>query len=152
VTEAHHRPDDLLVIGYGNELRRDDGVGPKLARAVAEKNWPGVSIIACHQLTPELAEPISRVHAVVFVDATADGSTEVRARDLTVEPGAQIMTHAADPQSLLALAWQVFAACPRAWWVTIPVTDLGFGDMLSPLAQRGLETALEKVHELRLSL
>ena len=26
----------LLVIGYGNELRRDDGVGPSLARRVAD--------------------------------------------------------------------------------------------------------------------
>jgi hydrogenase maturation protease len=45
---------DLLVIGYGNELRSDDGVGPRVARAVAEWRLPGVEAIAVHQLTLEL--------------------------------------------------------------------------------------------------
>ncbi|HEY9173382.1 MAG TPA: hydrogenase maturation protease, partial [Verrucomicrobiae bacterium] len=55
---------DLLVIGYGNTLRRDDGIGPKVAEAVAELNLPGVRSLACPQLTPELAEPIAHAKRV----------------------------------------------------------------------------------------
>src|SRR5262249_51109422 len=59
----------LLVIGYGNELRGDDGVGPAAARAVAAWAEPCVQAIATHQLTPELADAIAGAEEVVFVDA-----------------------------------------------------------------------------------
>lgn len=139
---------DLLVIGYGNELRCDDGVGPKVAAALDELNLPGVHALVCHQLTPELAEPISAARAVVFVDAAVDDSTEVQLRKLEPVEGAPLTAHASDPRSLLALGRQLFGRCPLAWWLTIPVEDLGFGERLSPLAQRGFATALAELRRL----
>ena len=62
----------FLVIGYGNELRGDDAVGPEVARCVAEWRRPEVVGIAVHQLTPELAVALSEVAVVIFVDACAD--------------------------------------------------------------------------------
>lgn len=138
----------LLVIGYGNTLRSDDGVGPRVAAAVDELGLPGVAALVRHQLTPELAEPISSARAVVFVDAAADASTEVRLRPLEPADGAQLMAHAADPRSLLAFAQQLFGRCPPAWWLTIPVENLGFGEELSPVARRGCEIALDKIRTL----
>jgi hydrogenase maturation protease len=139
---------DFLVIGYGNTLRSDDGVGAKVAAAVAELALPGVVALVRHQLTPELAEPISGARAVVFVDAAVDASTEVQVRQLEPAEAAQLMAHAADPRSLLAFAQQLFGRCPPAWWLTIPVENLGFGEELTPLARRGYETALEKIRTL----
>ena len=139
---------DFLVIGYGNTLRSDDGVGAKVAAAVAELALPGVTVLVRHQLTPELAETISEARAVIFVDAAADASTEVQVRRLEPAGGAQLMAHAADPRTLLALAKQLFGRCPPAWWLTIPVENLEFGEELSPLARRGFETALEKIRAL----
>ena len=130
---------ELLVIGYGNTLRGDDGVGPRVAEAVEKLNLPGVRTLVCQQLSPEHADPISRVRKVVFVDAivntddkwqvTSDGKTwqatsgrkschpspdtcHVQFRKL--EPGAtsQLMAHAADPRTMLALA-ATFSATRR---------------------------------------
>lgn len=139
---------DFLVIGYGNTLRSDDGVGAKVAAAVAELALPGVVALVLHQLAPELAESISEARAVVFVDAAVDASSKVQIRQLAPAEGAQLMAHAADPRSLLAFAQQLFGRCPPAWWLTIPVENLAFGEELSPLARRGYETALEKIQEL----
>ena len=139
---------DFLVIGYGNTLRSDDGVGAKVAAAVAELALPGVVALVHHQLTPELAEPISGARAVVFVDAAVDAATEVQVRTLEPAEGAQLMAHAADPRSLLAFARELFGRCPPAWWLTIPVENLEFGEELSPLARRGYEIALEKIRAL----
>ncbi len=139
---------DFLVIGYGNTLRSDDGVGAKVAAAVNELALSGVAVLVLHQLTPELAETISGARAVVFVDAAVDAATEVQVRQLEPAEGAQLMAHAADPRSLLAFAQQLFGRCPPAWWLTIPVENLEFGEELSPLARRGYETALEKIQEL----
>ena len=138
----------FLVIGYGNTLRSDDGVGARVAAAVAELNLPGVVALVRHQLTPELAETISEARMVVFVDAAVDAATEVQVRRLEPADGAQLMAHAADPKTLLAMAKQLFGRCPPAWWLTIPVENLEFGEELSPLARRGYETALVKIRAL----
>jgi hydrogenase maturation protease len=143
-----NRPAGFLVIGYGNPLRCDDGVGPKVAEAVEALQLPGVRTLVCQQLSPEHAEPISRARVVVFVDAAMDTPMEVQLRKL--EPGetSQLMAHAADPRTMLALARDVFGHAPEAWWLTIPAVKLGFGTDFSPAAQRGFEVALEKIKEL----
>lgn len=139
---------NLLVIGYGNTLRRDDGVGIKVAEAVAELGLAGVSVITRHQLVPELAEPISQARTVIFVDATAASLLPVELR--TVEPAAaaQILVHAADPGTLLALAREIFNRHPSAWTLAIPGDDFGFGDGLSSLAEAGFHAALAQIKTL----
>jgi len=146
MTTQRQQPDArLLVIGYGNTLRRDDGVGPKVADAIEGLGLPGVSVLACPLLTPELAEPISRAERVIFVDAAVDAPLEVHRRGVEPAASAQVMAHAASPATLLALARDVFGHAPQAWLLTIPVTELGIGEALSPLAQRGFELAIEEV-------
>ncbi len=139
---------EMLVIGYGNTLRRDDGVGPKVAEAVEAQKLPGVRVIVCHQLTPELAAPVSQARAVVFVDADAKSKGGVELREIEAGDAGQILAHATDPHSLLALAKKIFGRSPKAWALAIPVEDLGFGDGLSPRAAAGFEVALKQIQSL----
>jgi hydrogenase maturation protease len=136
---------DLLVIGYGNTLRRDDGAGPRVAEAVAALKLPGVRTIACHQLSPEQADDIARARAVIFVDASVEAPAETELR--RIEPGetTQLMAHAADPRTMLALARDVFGHAPRAWLLTIPVVKMGFGETLAPETQHHLEKAVHQI-------
>ena len=143
--EQQESPEGLLVIGYGNTLRRDDGVGPGVAEAVAGLALPGVRTLACPLLTPELAEAVSQAHVAIFVDAAVDAPREVQLRTLAPAGSSQVMAHAASPATLLALARDVFGHAPEAWWLTIPVEDLGIGEELSPLARRGFEIAVREV-------
>ena len=142
----------VLVIGYGNELRSDDGVGPKVAAEVAEWNVPGIKAIICHQLTPELTNPIASATHVVFVDAALGAGDMVQCREIEPEENSQVMTHAANPASLLALTKQAFRRCPPASWLTIPVLDADFGEELSPLAREGFNIAPEKIRSLANSI
>ena len=120
-------------------------MGPKVADAVAALALPGVRSLACPLLTPELADPISRARVAIFVDAAVDAPREVQLRMLAPADTSQIMAHAASPATLLALARDVFGHAPEAWWLTIPAEDLGIGEELSPLAQRGLEIAVAEI-------
>ena len=140
-------PAGLFVVGYGNTLRRDDGVGPKVAEAVAALGLPGVRALACPLLTPELAEAVSRSALVIFVDAAVDAPREVQMRKLAPAASSQLMAHAASPATLLALARDVFGHAPQAWLLTIPIEDLSIGETLSPLAQRGLDLAVAEVKQ-----
>ena len=146
-TEEQDLADGLLVIGYGNTLRRDDGVGPKVAEVVEGLALPGVRTLACPLLTPELAEAVSQARLVIFVDAAVDAPREVQLRKLAPADSPQIMAHAANPATMLALARDVFGHAPEAWWLTIPVQNLGIGDDFSPLAHRGFEIAVQEVRK-----
>jgi hydrogenase maturation protease len=135
----------VLIIGYGNTLRGDDGVGPRVAEAVGGLNLPGVRTLMCPLLTPELADPISRVDRVIFVDAAVDAPQEVQWRKLQPKESSQLMAHAADPRTMLALARDVFGHVPEAWWLTIPAVELGFCDQFSPAVRRDFETAVKQI-------
>src|ERR1700730_10395204 len=60
----------IVVIGYGNTLCGDDGIGPNVAETLSGEIKDGsVDFYAVRQLTPELSEAISRADAVIFIDA-----------------------------------------------------------------------------------
>ncbi len=142
--------DNLLVIGYGNTLRSDDGVGARVAEAVANLGLPGVGTHACTQLTPELAEIVSKAGAVIFVDVAADGPVaHPILRRLEPADSSRTLSHSADPRTLLALARDVYGRAPEAWCLMVPAENIGFGDELSPIARQGLKEAVRKIRDLR---
>jgi hydrogenase maturation protease len=147
-SQTTNQPAGFLVIGYGNTLRGDDGVGPRVAEAIEKLNLPGVRTLICQQLSPEYADPVSRAHTVIFVDAAVDAPKEVQLRKLEPGESSQLMAHAADPRTMLALARDVFGHAPQAWWLTIPAVKLDFSESLTPEAQRGFAEAVEKIREL----
>lgn len=143
--EVSPAPEGTLVLGYGNTLRSDDGVGPRTAEAVAALALPGVRTLTCDLLTPELAEAISRARLVFFVDASVEAPREVQVRRLEPNPTCQVMAHAADPRTMLALARDVYGHAPDAWWITVPVENLGVGCELSSFAEERMKEAVRAV-------
>jgi Ni,Fe-hydrogenase maturation factor len=119
-----------------------------MAEAVAALNLPGVRTLVCPLLTPELADPISKAGVVIFVDAAVDAPHEVRLRELDPAGSAQIMAHAADPRTMLALARDVFGHAPKAWWLTIPAVNFEFGETFSEETQQGFASAMETIRSL----
>ena len=156
---------NILVIGYGNELRSDDGLGPKIAAAIEQEHMAGVQVITAHQLTPELAEPISAADAVIFIDAAIQRLDRVKGEGLdpsvvvrVLSPGgvgspeAQFRAHGNTPELLMGLAVRLFGKCPPGWSITVPAADFGFGETLSASAQAAVPLALLKFQELWRSL
>lgn len=138
-------PPDVLVIGYGNPLRGDDGLGPAVAEAIGAQDLPGVRVLVVHQLTPELAADLTEVQLAVFVDAAVGGEPVTAAR-LQCDTTEDVMTHAPDPRCLLVFARAVYGRVPEAWLVTVAGVDFGYRDDLTPA---GLENALEAVDYIR---
>lgn len=139
--------EPALVIGYGNELRRDDGAGPRVCRELEARRPPGVQIRIVHQLTPELAEPLAGARLAVFVDAAAGGDG-VQCKPVTGSSGTLTLGHTGDPAWLLGLARAAFGRRPPAWLVTVPAEDFGFGTGLGPAADRYVPDALAAVERL----
>lgn len=142
----------VLVIGYGNDLRRDDGLGPRIAHELAARAWPGVQVLTLQQLLPELAEPLAECQLAIFVDARCDSQVgSIAVQSLT--PASDILgTHASNPAGLLALARDLFGRAAPAWWVTVAGQDFGWGEGLSPAAERLVPEAVRRVESLVLAV
>jgi len=125
----------ILIIGYGNPLRGDDGIGWHAAQSLgAENQEANVEVIACHQLVPELAESLSRAKTAVFIDASATaapGAVQCQAvPPATLLPGS--MTHHVTPGALLTMAEVLFGSRPRAFAITVGCASFDCGTQLSP--------------------
>jgi hydrogenase maturation protease len=142
-----NKKNSYLIIGYGNTIRGDDGVGYQIAEAVAQWNLNHVRSLAVHQLTPDLAEAIAQAKTVIFVDAVATLS-EVKIEQLRPNYAASFTGHYADPRSMLALTRALYKVLPTAYRILIPAVNFSFGETLSPVTQKNVELALAKIKKL----
>ena len=125
----------VLVIGFGNRLRGDDGVGPQVAEAVAEtyRDNESVRCLSVPQLTPELAEDVSAADAVVFIDADAEaGPGTIRRRDVRPATLSRLATcHTLTPSALCALGEALYGSAPSATLLSVGAAEFDCSDRLS---------------------
>ena len=144
-----------LIIGYGNPLRGDDGLGWEVAgRLAACIPDPAVTIVTAQQLTPELSEPIYYADTVIFVDATAEGKPGTWRCEL-IEPAieyAPSMGHHFDIAGLLAFTRGVFQSCPKAWVVSVTAESFACREDLSPMVEEALTAVVRHIRQLILEL
>ncbi len=133
-----------LILGWGNPGRLDDGLGPALAADFERATPPGVTVESDYQLQVECAADVAEHQRVVFVDADRRGAGPFWMRRLTPEKGRlTFSTHSISPETVLALARDLFAVEPEAWLLGIRGYDFdGFGEGLSMRAQDNLTAAV----------
>jgi hydrogenase maturation protease len=138
----------VLVIGYGNPLRSDDGVGiAVVARLADDPRLAAADIRSEHQLTPELALDASGASLLVLVDADAEevpGQVSVRQLEPVPDPGTA-WTHHLDPSSLVGLALQLWGMAPPVVVVSVGPASLEVGERLSPVVAAAVERAADAV-------
>ncbi|WP_392533624.1 hydrogenase maturation protease [Nostoc sp. C117] len=141
-----YAPPEAIAIGYGNELRSDDGIGQRVAKALQLSN---VKSLAVHQLTPELVEALAHTDLAIFIDACfTSESSQVQVQSLSSESFNIIAGHIADPRSLLALTQALYNRCPQACWIKVPGVNFELGYNLSPFAEIGVAIALQKIAQI----
>lgn len=141
----------VLIIGYGNPLRGDDGLGWQAAQQCAAVLPPLlVNVMACHQLNPELAEPLSRANLVIFLDADAgEPPGRLSCRNLVAQPAeAGAFSHNLTPQALLACAQALYGGSPEAVVLSISGAFFGYSECLSPVVSAVLPELLQYVQAL----
>jgi len=138
----------ILVIGYGNPLRGDDGLGWYVAQELEREAWnPHVEVLVRCQLTLELAELISQKDLVIFVDAGA-GDTPGKLTCNPVQPESNtsdFFTHHVDVSLLLACANQLYRKCPKAVALSITGQSFSYEVGLSALVLEALPELWERL-------
>ncbi len=135
-----------MIIGYGNSLRSDDGIGERVADIVASWHLPEVRSLSRFQLTPELAQDLAKVDLVIFVDACR--GTEIETIELkSLQPlnSINIRSHFSDPRAILSLTQALYNKCPEAWLLVVPGANFQLGDSLSSTGKKGVAEALIEI-------
>jgi hydrogenase maturation protease len=125
-----------IVIGIGNDFRRDDGVGLAVADQIAERNLPHVRVVSgISELTTLLEAWSGAAHAVVVDAATGANRTPGRIRRWTgreLETTPVVSSHALGLAQTFALG-KALARMPQELVVfTIDVADTNHGTGLTP--------------------
>jgi hydrogenase maturation protease len=138
----------VLVIGYGNPLRGDDGVGWHAAGLLTgDLRLDGARVVTHHQLVPELAPDVGRASLVVLIDASTDGDPgSVRVRRVEPRPAAPATwSHHLDPEILAGLAEALYGTAPPMVLVSVAAGSFAEGDCLSAALERALPEVVEVV-------
>jgi len=132
----------LLLIGYGNQGRGDDGLGPAFAARIEARRLAGLSVDADYQLTVEHALAVAEADGVVFVDASLDAGEPFFFAPVKPAETASIASHSLSPAAVLSLATTLYGRAPEAF--VLGISGSVFGDVregLSEEARHNLDRA-----------
>jgi hydrogenase maturation protease len=133
----------ILVIGYGNPGRGDDGLGPALAAEVEAMALPGVTVEADYQLTVDHVPMIAAHDLVVFADAALGLAEPCRLTAVRAGTQGVLGSHQVSPEAALSLAGLLFGKTPPCWMLAIAGTAFGeVREGLSPSARKNLVLAM----------
>jgi hydrogenase maturation protease len=137
-----------LVIGYGNVLRSDDGVGVFLAGRLAEERLPDVEVKTFHQLPFEIAEDLAPFRRVLLVDCSSAGPA-VQIRKIIPGAGSGAAgSHHLGPETLAALAEKIYRTSPDIYLCTVRGENFDFGDRMTEGTLRRAQRAAERIRSL----
>ena len=140
----------VLIIGFGNPLRSDDGLGWHVAEQLSQTlPQSDVQVIAAHQLTPEMAESASHVGRMVFIDASRMGEPgNLQCERVVPVVAHNRYTHDLSPAGLLGLAQELYGRFPEAYLLTIAGECFETGDTMSATVEKAIPALLAEVARL----
>jgi hydrogenase maturation protease len=132
----------ILVLGYGNPGRQDDGLGPAVATEIGGLGWPNLKAFDNYQLTIEDAMDVAEHDVVWFVDAAKTGPSPYAVRELKPTSTIEFTSHIVRPEAILAIARQLYGGSPQAFLLAIRGYEFEFIEALTPGAADNLRDAL----------
>jgi hydrogenase maturation protease len=157
VTSTPPDSDRPLVIGIGNDFRRDDGVGLAVVRRLRALEIPQLSCLECLGDAASLLEAWGDRGDVVLVDAMVSGAPpgsvlRLDLRQQALAPSATLhSTHALSISDAVQLADALGRLPQRLVLYAVEAADVGYGEALSADVERAVEPlALRLAAELSL--
>lgn len=145
MTPTPPAPRVPLVIGIGNDFRRDDGVGLAVVRRLQALEIPRLSCLECTGDAASLLEAWDNRHDVVLVDAVLSGAPpgtvqRFDLREQSLSPGTTLhSTHALSIADAVQLADALGRLPQHLVIYGVEAADVGYGDVLSPAVDEAVE-------------
>lgn len=137
----------VLVYGYGNPGRRDDGLGieftARLQALVKDREGISWEFDSNYQLNIEDAEAVAANDVVIFADATVEEIEDFCISFVDGKSEVSFTTHAASPGYIVYLCEKLFDRKPMVYLVHIKGHHWEFSEGLSDEAEMNLVKALK---------
>ena len=121
----------VLIIGYGNTLRGDDGAGVRAAAMAAERHREA-DWVSLQELHPEIAEVMTNYESVIIVDAALDVEDVVTTQIRPSHLNGFENNHSYSPQALVNVCHALYHTAPsNTYLIRIPATTMDFSEQIS---------------------
>ncbi len=137
--------NNILIVGIGNVLRGDDGIGAYIASRIEHLRLPGVQTMAVQQLHIELLDDFLAYNHIVLVDASVS-TRKVSFSSLTKQntsPAAS--THKINAALLHALARQLYHTELSIMLCAIEAVNFEAGEQFSFCAKKNADSAISTI-------
>jgi hydrogenase maturation protease len=133
----------ILVYGYGNPGRQDDGLGISIAERielwVKDNQIANVKTDSNYQLNIEDAVNISENEIVFFVDASKEELKNFTVTKLEPSDKANFTMHAVSPEYVLNICKEMYDKIPETYLVHIKGYEWNFLEEMTHEAKENLE-------------
>lgn len=136
-----------VVIGIGNPFRRDDGIGPAVAREIARQGLPGIRVLSCAAEPTAILEAWEGANRAVLIDAAVDGRPG-RVRQCTLDDvadAALLSSHDLGLRQTFELGRALGRAPDSVVVVSVDVADTGHGEGFTAAVREALPEAVRAV-------
>jgi hydrogenase maturation protease len=139
----------LLLFGYGNPGRGDDGLGPELIARISRLQFADVECQNDMQLQVEHVTDLAACDKVLFIDADMSCTEPFCFSEISPEKDDSYTSHAMNPKALLHAYRQVYGKeAPPAFLLRVRGYDFALGDPMGERAAANLEAATHLVCKL----
>ncbi len=131
----------VLLIGFGNPGRSDDGLGPALAQALEREELPGLTVDTDYQLTVEHAHDVCGHDLIIFADASMTSTAAYFFHPVDPTQATGFSSHSVSPETVMTLSRDLFAATPPAY--ILGIRGYRFGDIAEGLSDGAVKNLLQ---------
>lgn len=140
--------DRILVYGYGNPGRQDDGLAAALIRRLDD--WKHKHFMASfistdcnYQLNIEDAAAISPYKLVIFADASDEEIEDCKLTPITPDSDISFTMHAVNPAYVVNLCREIYGYDPEAYLLHIKGYQWEMKEELTEKAKSNLDKAFD---------
>ena len=139
----------VVVIGIGNEYRRDDGVGPAVVAAINELALPGVRLVTGIEDPMDLLDAWSAAALALLVDAavtspSTPGSIR-RCAASDVAAARRMSSHRLNVAEAFALGQALGRVPDQLVVFTVEAADTGYGVGMTPAVAAAVPDVVDAV-------
>jgi hydrogenase maturation protease len=133
----------VLVYGYGNPGRQDDGLGILLAEKVEEwaksNGYSNITTDTNYQLNIEDAHALNDYDVVIYADASIEKIDNYKLEELKPELNTNFSMHSVSPAFVIGLCKEIYGDIPESWLLHLKGYEWEFMQDMSSKAKRNLE-------------
>ena len=139
----------ILLIGYGNPTRMDDGVGWYIADKIQERFGDEIEVFQADQLSVEMIEDIRDRELLILVDAHISNEDDwIRSGEVEPDSSPGMISHIIKPSNLLAFCESIYHKHPKTYLYSVKGFVFDFGEELSEQTQKSADEVVEQIGDL----